>query len=294
MNGLYGYIKLLEGDERLTVLRPGGAVPNDITYVDGLPVVQHALAKFVVQATVQPMGGRDLMMLPEAFREKNMLALWQAHRTPGQDVIRVTVSDIVLFRGNAFQVQAAEDWDSYTKATLCGIDLGSFAGDVDVDKLPTLYPAAPVVAPTPTPTPAPTEELDMDIGPLYINEFYSNPGDVYDFRGPGDGNNTFKYVMPRAGKMTGYTITGQAPLAQFGCYVQTRVAASGQYVDALFLDPAAQPTYDAAAGQVMTFASPLTFAKGDLVILKWKINQGIGQVDVFAMLQITLDPTAST
>ncbi len=139
--------ELLETDETLVCIRQGGVVPGNVTYVDGVATATLPAATFEIVCTIQPMGGRDLLLVDEAFRQKDMLSCWQAHRTAAQDVVRLDVADIVLFRNKAYQVQGAEDWQSYTKASLCAIDVGSYQGILDPDNLPALYPATPAPDP---------------------------------------------------------------------------------------------------------------------------------------------------
>lgn len=154
---LDGVHELLETDETLVCIRQGRLVPGNVTYVDGVACASVAAVRFDITCTIQPMGGRDLLLVDEAFRSKDVLSCWQAHRTPLQDTVRLDVADIVLFRGKAFQVQGAEDWESYTKATLCAVDVGSYQGVIDPEHLPDLYPQVPTPEPTPAPTPVPTE-----------------------------------------------------------------------------------------------------------------------------------------
>ncbi|RYF52433.1 MAG: hypothetical protein EOO38_00040 [Cytophagaceae bacterium] len=293
MWGLTGFHTLLEGDEQLTCIRQGRRVTADVTYVDGLPCVSHTAAQFEITATVQPMGGRDLMLQPEAFRDKNMLSLWQAHRTRKQDVIRLTVTDIILFRGSAYQVQSAEDWQSYTKATLCQIDVGSYAGVIDPENLPPLYPAPPVPEPSPVIS---DEELDVlnnpydlyDVGILSMQQAFS-PGDVYDFRVPGDPDQaTFRYKFPRDGVILGFTLTGSiAGFARVGGYVTKRVSQTGQTSDAYVLDPYTQPYYNDDAGLRVTFETPIAYAQDDIAQMKARLADG-ARVNFACFLQVGL------
>jgi hypothetical protein len=139
---LDGPVELLEMDEVVDVIRQGRTCPDNVAYVDGLPVAATPQSRTQVIATLQPMGGKDLQLLPEGFRERSTLWMWQAHRTPSQDNIRVDLTDIVLYGGRAYQVQSSEDWGSYTRAMLVGCDTGSFAGAIDAAHVPAVYPAA--------------------------------------------------------------------------------------------------------------------------------------------------------
>lgn len=120
---LDGPVELLDLDERLTVVRQGLIVDRDVTYVDGVAQALHAPSQFVIVCTVQPMGGKDLLLVPEAFRDKETYWLWSR-----QDGLKVDVSDIVLREGKAFQIQTAEDWGSYSRSMMVAIDVGLHPG----------------------------------------------------------------------------------------------------------------------------------------------------------------------
>lgn len=136
---LDGPLELLECDELVDVVRQGRIAPDDVQYIDGLPTSPHPPTRVTITATLQPMGGRDLMLLPEGFRDKDTLWLWQAHRTQAQDVLRLDVADIVLHGPKGYQVQSAEDWGSYSRCMLVGIDLGAYQSLVDAATTPDIY-----------------------------------------------------------------------------------------------------------------------------------------------------------
>lgn len=136
---LDGPVELLECDEQVDIVRQGRLSPADVQYIDGLPTAAHPPLRVTVTATLQPMGGRDLQMVPEAFRDKETLAMWQAHRTASQDALRVDITDLVLYGAKGYQVQAAEDWGSYTRATLVAVDLGAYQSVIDQSVTPDVY-----------------------------------------------------------------------------------------------------------------------------------------------------------
>lgn len=137
---LDGGIELIELDETVDVVRLGTAVPDDVTYIDGVPADTHRPLRVSITATLQPMSGRDLQMLPEAFRSKESLNMWQATRTAAQAALRVNVQDLVVRQGKAYQVQNATDWGTFIKATLVEVDLGAYAAAIAAAQTPDVYP----------------------------------------------------------------------------------------------------------------------------------------------------------
>lgn len=118
---LDGPVELLECDEEATLYR----CRQGLAYIDGVPTLDATAAREVkIIATFQPMGGRELLLVPEGFRGKESLWLWQAHRTLAQDIIRAQVGDVIFYMEKSYQVRQAEDWGSYTKCLLVAIDVG--------------------------------------------------------------------------------------------------------------------------------------------------------------------------
>lgn len=138
---LDGPVELLEADEAVEVVRQGRGAPQNIAYVDGLPTASVPALRFTIIATLQPMAGRDLLLVPEGFRDRESLWLWQAHRIVEQGEYRLDVADIVLYSGKGYQVQSSADWGSYTRSMLVACDTGAFAGLIDAQNVPPVYPA---------------------------------------------------------------------------------------------------------------------------------------------------------
>lgn len=103
---------IIGSSRQLTVFRPG-CVQN----VDGKPV-RGPEAKTLVRANVQPLNGRDLLIVPEGDRHKEQY--WVFVQLPDS----LAVQDRVIYKSVSFQVQTAEDWESYTKARMVRIDVG--------------------------------------------------------------------------------------------------------------------------------------------------------------------------
>ena len=141
MNLLDGPVELLDCDEVNTVVRQGRQVDADMSYVDGLPVSEHPVTTFLAVSTVQPMSGRDLLLMPEGFRTKETLWVWQRYEAGISGGSIMTVADVLVRGGRAYQVQSAEDWGCYVRCMVVEIDLGPYAAFVEPDNLPVMYPA---------------------------------------------------------------------------------------------------------------------------------------------------------
>lgn len=137
---LEGPVELLDQDtlETNQVIRQAGPT----AYVDGLPTSPGATV-FFITSTVQPMGGKDLLLVPEAFRQHESLWLWQPHYG-GQAEVLIDIGDVVLRQNKGYQVASSEDWGDYTRAMLVRIDVGTLRGALDAAGLPPLFedPAA--------------------------------------------------------------------------------------------------------------------------------------------------------
>jgi len=121
---LDGPLELLDCDERLTVVRQGRVVDTDIAYEDGVAVALRPPDTFEIICTIQPLNGRDLLLVPEAFRDKETYWLWVRHQAGDASGPAIDVADVVLRNGTAFQVQSAENWGSYSRCMLAAIDVG--------------------------------------------------------------------------------------------------------------------------------------------------------------------------
>ena len=123
---LDGPVELLDLDERLTVLRQGSALGVDVQYADGILAPLHAPDSYVVVCTVQPMNGKDLLLVPEGFRDKETLWLWARNDDAAMDSPTVDVGDVVQRSNKYYQVQSAENWGSYNRCMLVACDLGPY------------------------------------------------------------------------------------------------------------------------------------------------------------------------
>jgi hypothetical protein len=122
---LFGPSQILRKDETLDVYREGPT-----TYADGKPV-KHAQIRFQVVANVQPVNGRDLLLVPEHDRFKEQLWLYLDNKQfvvdEGLEVqgpSRLKVNDRVARLSENYQVQSVENWGTYSRARAMRIDVG--------------------------------------------------------------------------------------------------------------------------------------------------------------------------
>lgn len=106
--------QIMNKDEVLTVTREGVT-----TYVDGRAV--HASSStFQLVTNVQPVNGRDLLLLPEGDRFKEQYYLY-SEKKQGP----LQVNDIVVRNAVNFAVQSVEDWGTFNRARMMRIDVGN-------------------------------------------------------------------------------------------------------------------------------------------------------------------------
>jgi hypothetical protein len=92
--------------------------PTAITFEDGKPVTS-VDESFRVNASVQPVSGRELQITPEGDRMKEQVWVYT-------DTV-LLANDIVTHRGVRFQVQSIEKWPGYVRARGVRIDVGEHA-----------------------------------------------------------------------------------------------------------------------------------------------------------------------
>lgn len=123
MYKLQGKPRIIKTDEWLDVVRE--TVQN---YVDGVIQGQDQ-EQFQVKANVQPLNGRELLLVPEGDRFKEQYNVWAMNAHPPYGAIKV--NDRIVRLGVSFQVQQVENWGSYVKARMMAIDVGPNRGSVD-------------------------------------------------------------------------------------------------------------------------------------------------------------------
>ena len=120
MYKLQGRPRIISTDEDLQVIREGA-----IVYVDGVPV-KNEQCVFTIRANVQPVNGKELLLVPEGDRFKEQYFVWTMNPHPPAGLIKV--NDRIVRFGESFQVQQTENWGSYTKARMMAIDVGPNRG----------------------------------------------------------------------------------------------------------------------------------------------------------------------
>ena len=115
---LSGPSNIITGDETLDVVREGTSLGGNVNYVDGKLVKTNPL-KFCIICNVQPLTGKDLLLVPEGDRYTDQLWVWM-----NQQQTPLLTNDMVLRQGRTYQVQSAENWGSYTKARIMKVDVG--------------------------------------------------------------------------------------------------------------------------------------------------------------------------
>lgn len=112
---LFDEVQLLECDETLWFLRVGRVIRKD-----GKPLEQDVQA-FRTQFNVQPTSGKDLQLVPEGYRFREALSVWQPVRA-GMPLLGLDCK--VLRSGKVYQVQHADQWEgSYSQAIVVRIDV---------------------------------------------------------------------------------------------------------------------------------------------------------------------------
>lgn len=102
-------------DETLAVLRPD---PSPGVIVDG-KIMTLGKKRIEIQGNVQPVTGRDLLIVPEGDRSKEQFSIYSA--------FAFALNDEVLRNGFVYQVQSVEEWGSYYKARIMREDVGANA-----------------------------------------------------------------------------------------------------------------------------------------------------------------------
>lgn len=120
MIALQGPSTIINYDEEIPVVREG-----QVIYIEGKPV-KRKLLEFKITCNVQPVDGKDLLLVPEADRFKEQYTLFTNNcETPLID------NDRVVRLGIDFQVQNVATWGSYQECRIMKIDVGPYAGGLN-------------------------------------------------------------------------------------------------------------------------------------------------------------------
>lgn len=114
---LQGPVTIITGDENLRVARK----LSPTQYAGGVPIEQNSY-KFDLTCNVQPLNGRQLLLVPEMDRYKEQYWVFtNMLQTP------VQIKDIVTRNCVLFQIQEIENWGSYQKFRMMRVDVGTEA-----------------------------------------------------------------------------------------------------------------------------------------------------------------------
>lgn len=123
---LFGQSQILKKDETLDVYR----LPSTPYYEHGKPI-QRVRFVFQIVANVQPINGRDLLMVPEHDRFKEQFYVWVENSRFKTDMgiseagpAEIIVNDIIQRLSANYQVQSSEDWGTYTRFRMMRVDIG--------------------------------------------------------------------------------------------------------------------------------------------------------------------------
>lgn len=109
---LQGKSRIINFDETLKGVRDSSE-----TSVNGKPVKGPPIT-FNFKGNVQPMGGRELLLVPEGDRFKEQYWIWTAAPSP------LKIEDTVVRNCINYEVQAVQNWGSYSQVRIMRIDVG--------------------------------------------------------------------------------------------------------------------------------------------------------------------------
>lgn len=103
-------VRIIDYDEMLPVTRDG-----EVNVIEGKPVVL-SQTNFTIRANVQPVEGRDLLLVPEFDRFKEQYFVFTE--------TKLIVNDKITRLGVNFVVQNAQPWGSFWECRMMRIDVG--------------------------------------------------------------------------------------------------------------------------------------------------------------------------
>lgn len=126
---LQGPSTIITKDEVFSVTREG-----EVIIVDGKPI-KRFLVSFTVRGNIQPLNGRDLLLVPEGDRFKEQYWIFYNNQSivvdEGLDIeadpTSIIVNDRMTRLSVNFQVQSVENWGSYSRARIMRIDVGPWS-----------------------------------------------------------------------------------------------------------------------------------------------------------------------
>jgi hypothetical protein len=140
----------------------------------------------------------------------------------------------------------------------------------------------------------PPAVLLSDVGILTLKQDVQ-PGLITDFQAAGD-TQTFRFVMPYAGWVLGYSFFGQcSPAIQIGSYI-TKKDLSGNYTDEVHVAGSDQTATDLTNGYSNFVDAPPRYEPGEMVAMKIEVGTGSpsSTVDITGFLHLQYDPSSAT
>lgn len=112
---LQGRSQIMTSDEKLV----GRKIR--IEYVDGKPL-RRPSPEYVITCNVQPLNGRELLLVPEGDRYKEQYNIFTESQLEVDDEV-IRYDQLKKCNAN-FTIQAVEPWGTYYKARIMRIDTG--------------------------------------------------------------------------------------------------------------------------------------------------------------------------
>lgn len=127
---LFGSSQILKKDEDLCIIREGVNIDQNVVYVNGKPVKRNSIT-FKIRGNVQPLGARDLLLVPEGDRFKEQFWIYFNNKAiVTEDNIEIQADSLVKNLDRVvrlcknYSVQGVQNWGSYSRARIMEIDVG--------------------------------------------------------------------------------------------------------------------------------------------------------------------------
>jgi hypothetical protein len=115
---LFSPSRIINYDEELEVFRE-----RSVVWVNG-KAQDYDTCNFNIFCNIQPLNGRDLLLVPEGDRFKEQYWVWTDSKV---DKYTLAPNDRIVRQGANFQVQTIEEWGNYNRARMVRIDVGPYA-----------------------------------------------------------------------------------------------------------------------------------------------------------------------
>jgi hypothetical protein len=109
-------------DETVLLVREG-----EVEYIEGVPVPSSVAEPVPLICNVQPLGERDLEMLPEGNDFTDQFWLY----VPPDQGIVPELNDKVIRAPHIYQVMAVRDWQTFQKVRIRRVDTGTLSVNLE-------------------------------------------------------------------------------------------------------------------------------------------------------------------